>query len=590
MRASSQGLANLDWAYVALDTLAAAGVQHVVLSPGSRSTPLALAVNRHTALTVTVLIDERAAAFHALGIAKGSGRPVALVCTSGTAAVNYHPALAEAAASGVPLIALTADRPPRLRGLGAAQTLDQVRLYGPTTAYLELPVATADLTARRAMATRLALAVAATPAGPTHVNVPFDEPLAPSRDELLAWTPPAFASPRLVRGRITADAQTLGLLAERVAAARRPVLLAGPGAGEAEAGEALLAWAAACRMPVIADVGSGLRGLAGTQASLAEVALVTHADLFLRPTTGGAGFAPAAAGGAYGPPELVPDLLMLTGGAVVSKAIATWAAASGADVIALWPDARGRDPDALATLAALGDVADAFSRLDVCAGDAAWSQRWRAAEAHAAAAVSTGPIPAEAAAVRAAAASLPAHGHLALSNSLPIRHADSYGGPAHRTVVYRGANGIDGVTAASLGFAVGAAAPVLLVTGDLAFLHDLGGLATARALEAAGGRAVILVLDNDGGAIFHHLPIADIAPDFEVLFGTPQTRDLPRAAALFDLPCTVAPTPAAVGEAVAAGFQRGGVTVVVFPCNRVETVAHHRAFIATIARQAVGRG
>jgi 2-succinyl-5-enolpyruvyl-6-hydroxy-3-cyclohexene-1-carboxylate synthase len=307
--------------------------------------------------------------------------------------------------------------------------------------------------------------------------------------------------------------------------------------------------------------------------------VAAHADLYLRPP-GSAAFA--------------PDLLVLVGGLSTSKAVTTWAAGSGATAVALWPDGRGRDADALADLVAVGDVADAATRLAglvTATADPAWAARGRAAEAHASAAIGAGdPAPSpEARAVRAAIAALPAGALLALSNSLPIRHADAYMGlgPAGvRPVVYRGASGIDGVTAASLGAARGAGAPTLLVTGDLAFLHDLGGLAAARAVDVP---VAILVLDNDGGGIFHHLPIAEAAPDFEALFGTPQGRELARAAALFGLPCEVVGSVAAVGTAVAAALGRPGVSVVVFPSDRTETAAAHKAFVAACARE-VARG
>lgn len=570
---TDRGLLNLDWAHAVLSALATQGVAHVVLSPGSRSTPLALAANRHEGLRVRVVVDERVAGFVALGLARATERPVALVCTSGTAGANYHPALAEAATWGVPLVALTADRPPRLRGLGSAQTIDQVRLFGPTTAFVELPVP--EWGGREAAAARVALALAEAVTGrrgPLHINVPFDEPLAPSRDALAAWEAPKRPPPRVWPGRTAPDAEALAALRERLNQAARPLVLAGPGAGDFGAGRPVLEWAATAHVPVLADVGSGLRARATD-----ERPVITHADLFVRPPY---------------PPGLSPDLLIMLGRPVTSKALATWAASLGVPAVACWPDARGRDPDALAELVVVGDVGVCFASLGPAASMArepGWLAGWLAREQDAAAAMRAGPepLPPEAAATRAAIDALPPGAGLVLSNSLPIRHADSYGGagPAgHRVLVIRGANGIDGVTSVALGAAHGWRVPTLLVTGDLAFLHDLGALVAARDLDAP---LVVLVLDNDGGAIFHHLPIVDVAPDFEDLFGTPQGRDLAAIAGALGASVRAVHTPEEVSGAVSEGLRTPGLSVLVFPCDRRETVRNHRLFVAGLARKAV---
>jgi 2-succinyl-5-enolpyruvyl-6-hydroxy-3-cyclohexene-1-carboxylate synthase len=566
---TDRGLLNTDWAHAILDALAVQGVEHVVLSPGSRSTPLALAANRHPGLTLHVVLDERVAGFTALGLARATARPVALVCTSGTAATNYHPALAEASTWGVPLVALTADRPPRLRGLGAAQTIDQVRLFGPTTSFVELPVP--DPAALAAVGSRVALALAEALTGrrgPVHLNVPFDEPLAPSRDALADWKPGGRSAPRVWPGRTAPDAEAIAALRARLAAAERPLIVAGPGAGDAGAARPVLEWATTAQVPVVADVGSGLRGRAQPEGPV-----LTHADLFVRPPV---------------PEALRPDLLVLLGRMATSKAVATWCASLRAPTVAVWPDASGRDPDALADTVVVGDVGVAFASLGAAASaprSASWLEAWRAREAAAARAIAEGPepVPPEAAATRAAIAALPTRGGLVLSNSLPIRHADTYAGlgpDGGRVLVLRGANGIDGVTAVAQGAARAWGVPTLLVTGDLAFLHDVGALVAARDITTP---LVVLVLDNDGGAIFHHLPIAETAPDFEPLFGTPQGRDLPAIARALGAAVHVPTTPAEVGAAAQAALRTPGLTVLVFPCNRRETVALHRAFIAGLA-------
>ncbi|MEB3329381.1 MAG: 2-succinyl-5-enolpyruvyl-6-hydroxy-3-cyclohexene-1-carboxylic-acid synthase [Candidatus Sericytochromatia bacterium] len=564
-----RGLLNLDWAHAILEALMGQGVEHLVLSPGSRSTPLALVANRREGLTLHVVLDERVAAFTALGLSRATSRPVALACTSGTATANYHPALAEAATWGVPLVALTADRPPRLRGLGAAQTIDQVRLFGPTAAFVELPVP--EPAALEAVGSRVALVVAEALTGrrgPVHLNVPFDEPLAPAREALAAWRPDRRAAPRVWPGRTAPDAEALAALRARLAASERPLVVAGPGAGDGGAARPLLDWAAAAGVPVLADVGSGLRG----RASLGGP-VVTHADLFIRPPV---------------PEALTPDLLVLLGRLPTSKALSTWCTALRVATVAVWPDAGGRDPEALADTVVIGDVGVAFASLGAAAAsprEGAWLGAWRAREEAAARAIAEGVVPVspEAAATRAAIAALPPRGGLVLSNSLPIRHADAYGGAGPeggRVIVLRGANGIDGVTAVAQGAARAWGVPTLLVTGDLAFLHDMGALVAARDLKTP---LVVLVLDNDGGGIFHHLPIVDAAPDFEPLFGTPQGRDLAAIARAIGATVHAPATPEEVHLAAQDGLRTPGLTVLVFPCDRRETVALHRAFIADLA-------
>jgi 2-succinyl-5-enolpyruvyl-6-hydroxy-3-cyclohexene-1-carboxylate synthase len=562
------------WSQALLATLVAAGVRDVVVSPGSRSTPLALAAQDMPELRVRLVVDERSAGFLALGLARGAGGPVALVCTSGTAAANYFPAVTEAAAARVPLVVLTADRPPRLRGLGAPQTIDQTHLYGHAVRrFAELPVPTGDANAMRSMAAQAAHVVAAAlgaPAGPVHLNVPFDEPLAPgpvADPVAVALAESWRGAPRVAPGRLVGDREALAELADRLAAAARPVLLAGPDAARGEAGADLLRWAAAAGMPVVADIGAGLRGLDPEGA-----VVVSTGDAVLRTALG----------------DEAPDLVVRVGGAPTGKGLLMWLSRHRASTVYLQPDHDGRDHEALADLVITGDVAEMARYLETraVAGDSRWAGRWRAAEAAVVQAIAHGPIPAEAALLRAAVSALPEEGLLCLSNSLPIRHADTYMGAGPRglrTEVFRGANGIDGVTSMSMGTGLGSGKPTLLVTGDLAFLHDLGGLAAAKQMEVP---MVVLVLNNDGGGIFSYLPIAQATPHFEALFGTPHGLTFADAARLFQLDYTLADGPEAVADAVRAGLGRPGLTVVEAPCVRQETADEHQAFMARM-RQAL---
>lgn len=560
--------ANLNqlWAATLCDTLVANGVRQVIVSPGSRSTPLALAVHAHAGLELFMHTDERAAAFFAMGLALASGAPTALVCTSGTAAANYAPAVVECALSRVPLVVLTADRPPRLRQLGAPQTIDQLHLYGHAVRYfqdLPLPAGAGLAGMARQVAQAIAASLGPLP-GPVHLNVPFDEPLAPVPQDVEAVAALAEArrpASRVLQAPALAPQAALDEVAARLEGASRPVIVAGPGRRDS-GGQALLDFAAAAGVPVVADVGSGLRERAS------DAVVCAHADVFLRHEPQG------------------PDLVLRLGAAPTAKGVLTYLARFKPAAIALQPDAAGRDAEALADLVVVGDVADALARIAPRGAEhrRAWLAHWRAQEAAVAAQIAEGGVPAEAAAVAAAVAALPAGAALCLSNSLPVRHADTYLGPElHGKTVYtfRGASGIDGISSAALGVGVAHAGPTLLVTGDLAFLHDLPGLQAARFVRQP---LVVLLLNNDGGGIFSLLPIAGATEAFEPLFGTPHGLGFAPAAALFGLAHVCATTPAAVAEATAEALARPGVSVIEFPSRRDETAAAHQAFLAAAGR------
>jgi 2-succinyl-5-enolpyruvyl-6-hydroxy-3-cyclohexene-1-carboxylate synthase len=277
-----------------------------------------------------------------------------------------------------------------------------------------------------------------------------------------------------------------------------------------------------------------------------------------------------------------PDLVVRLGGAPTGKGVLTWLDRHQAPTVYLQPDGEGRDHTALADLTVIGDVAEAAHWLaERAQGDTRWRDGWRAADRATRRAIGTGPIPFEAAMLLSAVDAL-GDGQLCLSNSLPIRHADSYlgAGPDGLAVMtFRGANGIDGVTSMSLGAAVGTGRPTILVTGDLAFMHDLGGLHLARHLATP---MVVLVLNNDGGGIFSYLPIAQATPHFESLFGTPHGLTFEHAVRFYGLSYAVAADADAVREAVRAGLSRPGLSVVEVPSDRAETAEAHRAFVARL--------
>lgn len=566
--------ANLLWARALVEGLVAGGVRHLCLSPGSRSSPLAFAAHLDGRLAIALQIDERSAAFLALGIGKATHAPVALACTSGTAAANYLPAVVEASLSGVRLVVLTADRPPELRGTGAPQTIDQIGLYGShAKLFRDLPCADDSLVnpAMAAQAGRDAcLATAAGPAGPVHLNVPFREPLVPLPTDMTACESAWVTLVATLRTSIPAidHAETrsgpglpaLAELAARLEKARRPLLIAGPEAARCGEAGAIFALARAADVPVFADIASGLRATPAPEG----VTLCAHADLFLRDEAMAA---------------LAPDFVLRMGGIPTSKTLATWLARHRPPLVAIQPDERRRDPDAIVgavIVASAGTLCEALARhAKRGARDDEWGALLRTAEAGARALVACAPR--EAAAVAAACGALPRDAALFLSSSMPIRWAETYVTSLPDGVevyVNRGANGIDGVVSTAIGVARGSGAPTLLVTGDLAFLHDCGGLRAARELR---GALAILLLANDGGGIFSHLPVAQHAAFFEPLFGTPQGCDLAAASRTCGIEHAVATSLEEIASLTAATLSGGKVRVIEWRTDRAETVREQAA-------------
>ena len=502
--------------------LAAAGVRHVVVCPGSRSTPLLLAVASEPALRPLLHLDERAAGYFALGIARQSGRPVAVVCTSGTAAANLLPAAVEASLSRVPLLLLTADRPPELRDIGASQSVDQLRLFGAHARWsAELPCAPAAgeappelLAHARQLGARAVAEAAGPPAGAVHLNLPFREPLvaadgeaeraSASAAQALTLLPPAR------RASLPPEPAALAALAAETAG-RRGLILCGPESAGFPA-PAIARLGAALGWPVLADPLSGLR--TGPHAANGVIASY---DAILRE--------PAATG------PLAPEVVIRFGAQPTSKALATWLARlHEAGALREWlVDEAGawRDPGASAAMlrASPGALAEALA--DAVAGSpppaAGWLAGWREADAIAgeALAASLAEIdargePFEGAAARALALALPEGGTLVCGNSMPVRDIDGFL-PALarplRVVGTRGAAGIDGVASTAAGAALVAAeqgAPAVgLLVGDLSFLHDLTGLWAVRRHELS---LTVVLLNNDGGGIFHFLPQREELP------------------------------------------------------------------------------
>jgi len=571
------------FALTLVDELVRCGLREAVLAPGSRSAPLAIALAEHPAVRLHVHLDERGAAFFALGAAKQTGRPVAVLCTSGTAAANFHPAVVEAFHSRAPLLVLTADRPPELRDTGANQTIEQRGLYGSALRWFcEVGVpasAVADLTQAgrwwRSVAARAWTEALGPPAGPVQLNLPLDEPLVPrelggdpepGRPGGAPWT----ATSGGWRAPTTEEVEALGALVRR---APRGLLVAGWGAGVRP--EAADAFAAASGWPILADPLSGLR-----RGPFAVAAY----DALLRVPA----FAVAHR----------PELAVRVGAGPTSKALTSWLGPDeGVPQVLLDPDNAWADPLRAASTRLSADPAilleAAAETITAGAGagngEGAWRAAWMEADARATKAISElldgWDDPFEGRIARDLAAHLPDGATLVAGSSMPVRDLDTFGLPRDGLsyVANRGASGIDGFVATALGVAAVAPGPVAALCGDLTFLHDATSVLTACSRRPG---VTFVVVDNDGGGIFSFLPQATLPPDlFEPLFGTPHGLDLAAVARAAGLPThrieRAADLPRALGEALAQGD--GTSTVLIVPSDRATNLTRHRAATAAVA-------
>jgi 2-succinyl-5-enolpyruvyl-6-hydroxy-3-cyclohexene-1-carboxylate synthase len=531
------------------------GLTDAVVSPGSRSTPLALALAGHPGVRLHVQHDERSGGFLALGLGLATGRPAVVLTTSGTAAAELHPAVVEADLAGVPLLACTADRPPELRDVGAPQAIDQVHLYGRSVRWFGDPgVPDASGAGRwRSLAARAYAEAVGPPAGPVQLNLPFREPLVGTPGPL----PPARDQGAWARRRSGRAAVAAGI--EVPGPTQRVLVVAGavPGLD----GGLVHAVAAARGWPVVAEP----RSTAWLPADTA----VSHLDAILR--------SPRAA------EALKPEVIVRLGAPGSSRVVNEWLAASGAPEIVFGAPAWS-DPAGTASVLSGDDPTLFLEAAGRATGEAdaeGWLGAWQAASTAAAKALAD-ELDGEAAATepgvaRAVTAALPDGARLVISSSMPIRDVERYAAPRSglTTLANRGANGIDGVVSTALGVALGSGAPTALLVGDIALLHDSNGLLGAAARNAD---LVCVVVDNDGGGIFSFLPQATALAQerFETLFGTPHGLDLVALASAYGVDARrLAP-----GEDVAAAVSRavadGGIRVLVVPTDRAGNVAVHR--------------
>ena len=492
--------------------LADLGLRHAVISPGSRSTPLALAFASNPRITSHVILDERSAGFFALGIAKQGGIPAALVCTSGTATTNYFPSVVEASHARVPLLVLTADRPPELRATAAPQTIDQVDLYGSAIRMFHDVGVPDEATAAAApsLALRAWSAALDAPHGPVHLNFPFREPLATPTD------PAEPTTLRYRRGEVQLPPEDLVELAERLSGRRSLIVAGGHQRPGFAAATAMLAGEAA--IPVVADI----------QCRFPSSSTIVHGDLL------------ASAGFLY---DNEPEIIVRVGQIPTSRPIWSWLQESNVEQIAL-DDAGWRDPLGTVTTAYRADPAVTFAELagrvapTPDPGLPAWRSGDRTMGLAVERALATLPFPNEPVIARAVWESAPSGATVYVASSMPIRDLDTFSGSARgeiATLSNRGANGIDGLLSSAAGAAASDGRRVVVLAGDLSVLHDAAALGFIARLDLP---ITIVTVNNDGGGIFHFLPQADrLDPDrFETLFGTPHGQSLTAIAEAFGLP------------------------------------------------------
>jgi 2-succinyl-5-enolpyruvyl-6-hydroxy-3-cyclohexene-1-carboxylate synthase len=582
-----------------VDELARCGMRAACTSPGSRCAPLVLTLASEPRLSCYSHVDERCAGFFALGLAKASGLPVAVACTSGTAAAELLPAAIEAREARVPLLLLTADRPAELRENGAGQAIDQLKLFGSAAKwFVEVAAPDASTSALRWMRTLACraywTAVEGRP-GAVHLNFPLREPLVGGEELPQDTTARPRYEPyvrRIGASEIETPPHLLATLGGLIADSRRGVLVAGRDERERGLGEAAGAFAASAGWPLLADPLSGARRGAGA---------IAHYDALLRDEAFAA--------------EMSPDLIVRVGDLPVSKPLRTWLAGlDRARHVALDPEGVWQDPASVLSESLALDPARALAALSESGGerheqDEDWLASWRSADERAAEAIS-GTLAHEELSEPAVAAELgvllPAQATLFVASSMPVRDIETFW-PARedppRVLCNRGANGIDGTVSAALGTAAHATGPVVLLIGDVALAHDIGGLLAASRLAL---KLTIVLLDNGGGGIFDFLPVSDAsiaqarradataagsgdgsaAQDvYTRHIATPTGLDFARAAALYGLAYQPVDTTVGLRTALERALSpRCGPTIIHARSDRAANVELHRRVWGAVTR------
>ncbi|MFT9116979.1 MAG: 2-succinyl-5-enolpyruvyl-6-hydroxy-3-cyclohexene-1-carboxylic-acid synthase [Sporolactobacillus sp.] len=554
-----------------IDKLVQDGVRDMVISPGSRSTPFALLIEADTRINTYCVIDERSAAFLALGLAKTSQRTVALLCTSGTAAANYFPAVVEAKLARVPLLVFTADRPYELQQIGAPQTIGQAHLYGEHVKafyQLEIPEELPDwLGYHQMILARAADQARTSPRGPVHINLPFREPLVP---ELVDEGPAPTIAPVVHSGRRMMAESELETAAASLKQAKRVVIVCGALESD-KARDAIVSLAERLHLPLLADPLAQIRG-----RSHANLLLIDTYDTFLRNEKAAA--------------RLKADLIIRFGAMPVSKSLTLWMKGQHTDQWLIDEGSEWRDPTGQVTQMFICDqelfCRQLCTRLDEAASGG-WQNLWRRlnqlAQTEIQRQLDTLGLTEETA-FHDCLGSFPEDAAVFVGNSMPIRRLDAYWhGMNKKLTVYanRGANGIDGVVSTAVGMSLGHPAAFLMI-GDLSFFHDMNGLLAARQLKS---NLTIVLINNDGGGIFSFLAQAQQKTYFEKLFGTPHGLDFSHSAALYDAFYRRVTTRHELMNALDTAAHHHGLAIIEVPTTRAANVTVRQLIDAEVDRK-----
>jgi 2-succinyl-5-enolpyruvyl-6-hydroxy-3-cyclohexene-1-carboxylate synthase len=567
---NDQGTNNLLWADSLMDGLSAAGVTRAVISPGSRSTPLVLAADRHPKIRTWTMVDERCAAFFALGLAKYDQSPVAVIATSGSAPANWYPAVIEANHSGTPLILLSADRPPELQNCGANQTINQTHLFNrQVRLFLDPGPATATpdgLKQIRELGIEAVHQALGQNPGPVHINLPFREPLVPEKIAEPSYRDQSFPAPVQQQ---QADTEQIGRITDIINQGPG-IIICGPSNQEDGFAQAVTELARRLHLPILADPLSNLRF--GTHG---HSNIITHYDGFLRQQR----FFD----------QNQPAWVLRFGAMPVAKPLMHYLKQSAPNTILCaprgdWPDPLHQTKEIVRTSPT--DLCNKLMESDLQPATDAWLKQFQQANQLTSSIQLTNESnqPSEDLIINELIHAIPDGSILFSGNSLPIRHLDSWSGSATkniRIVANRGASGIDGNISTLLGMRAAGSQKVFGLLGDLAFYHDMNGLLAARDLDA-----VIVLLNNGGGGIFGHLPQAQLE-QFESHWLTPTDLDFSKAAELYGVNFHRVTKQSEFAPALDTARDESGLTLIEVIIDRKQAMTRYRAWLNAVSDHSV---
>lgn len=561
-----------------MDELANNGLEHIVISPGSRSTPLAVLAKHHPRIKEWILTDERSAAYFALGIAKKSGKPAALICTSGTAAANYYPAIVEASLGRVPLLVLTADRPHELRGVGAPQAIDQVHLYGSYVKdFQEMALPEASSSMLNYVRNRAARVVRLTQQGnpgPVHVNFPFREPLMPNVQLEYLWGESEKPYNKYWAGEREISKSSLEALAKTLNGNPNGLIVCGPQT-DSKLASAIVHLAEALHVPVLADPLSQLRTGDHSKSHVIATYDALFRDKKVRKT-------------------LKPDYVLRFGAMPISKSYRFFIEENeDAQQFVVEHGEEVREPtnhhsqyifsDSIRFCKAL------IPLIKKSKSEADWLKQWKVMDETIINILKqTDDVLTEGETVRIVSEDIKSNQALFTGNSMPVRDLDTFLFPSEKTFNTfgnRGASGIDGITSSAIGVAAVTGEQVTLIIGDLSFYHDLNGLLAAKHYHLP---IRIILLNNNGGGIFSFLPQAKEATEFEALFGTPLDIDFEKVVMMYGGTFTTITTKQDLNSVLKDTNGKSGIHVIEIKTDRIKNAQWHKHLWEKTAEE-VGR-